>query len=137
MYQHMYSVQPSWNVWFPSSVQLQQELICRQGLYDSWCAPNTTVLLSSFHAIFPCIFWKNLVVHKPCWLANVQADSTLSRLNVLRERIDATEALISIHLDSRRNDLVAFDLVSRVQITIAYLHLAFFPTVMIQDFLFW
>ena len=42
----------------------------------------------------------------------LKADSTLSRLNVLREKIEATEALISIHLDSRRNDLVAFDLVS-------------------------
>ena len=30
---------------------------------------------------------------------------------MLKERIDATEALITIHLDSRRNDLVAFDLV--------------------------
>lgn len=36
----------------------------------------------------------------------------MSRLNILKERIEATEALISIHLDSRRNDLVAFDLVS-------------------------
>ena len=44
------------------------------------------------------------------WAA-LQADSTLSRLNVLRKKIDDTEALISIHLDSRRNDLVAFDLV--------------------------
>ena len=43
--------------------------------------------------------------------AVLQADSTLSRLNVLRKKIDDTEALISIHLDSRRNDLVAFDLV--------------------------
>ena len=44
-------------------------------------------------------------------LLMMQADSTLSRLNVLREKIDDTEALVSFHLDSRRNDLVAFDLV--------------------------
>ena len=49
----------------------------------------------------------------------LQADSTLSRLNVLKERIDATEALITIHLDSRRNDLVAFDLV-RPSLSVEY-----------------
>lgn len=47
--------------------------------------------------------------------SHLQADSTLSRLNVLREKIDDTEALITINLDSRRNDLVAFDLVSLTQ----------------------
>lgn len=36
----------------------------------------------------------------------------MSGLMVLRERIDATEALIAIDLDNRRNELVAFDLVS-------------------------
>ena len=34
---------------------------------------------------------------------------------VLKERIDATEALIAIDLDNRRNELVAFDLVSGFQ----------------------
>lgn len=41
----------------------------------------------------------------------MQADSTLSRVNVLQDKIEATEALLTIQLDSRRNDLVAFDLV--------------------------
>ena len=36
----------------------------------------------------------------------------MSGLMVLKERIDATEALIAIDLDNRRNELVAFDLVS-------------------------
>ena len=36
----------------------------------------------------------------------------MSGLIVLKERIDATEALIAIDLDNRRNELVAFDLVS-------------------------
>ena len=35
----------------------------------------------------------------------------MSGLMVLKERIDATEALIAIDLDNRRNELVAFDLV--------------------------
>lgn len=56
----------------------------------------------------------------------MQADSTLSRLNVLKERIDATEALISIHLDSRRNDLVAFDMVSAI--SLASFAVLLFPT---------
>ena len=33
----------------------------------------------------------------------------MSGLMVLKERIDATEALIAIDLDNRRNELVAFD----------------------------
>ena len=41
----------------------------------------------------------------------LQVDSLMSRLMVLKERIDATEALITIDLDNRRNELVAFDLV--------------------------
>ena len=40
----------------------------------------------------------------------------MSGLMVLKERIDATEALIAIDLDNRRNELVAFDLVSGFQI---------------------
>ena len=36
----------------------------------------------------------------------------MSGVMVLKERIDATEALIAIDLDNRRNELVAFDLVS-------------------------
>ena len=39
----------------------------------------------------------------------------MSGLMVLKERIDATEALIAIDLDNRRNELVAFDLVSGCQ----------------------
>ncbi|KAK9810373.1 hypothetical protein WJX72_009623 [[Myrmecia] bisecta] len=40
----------------------------------------------------------------------MQVDGNLSRLYILKERIEATEALISIDLDNRRNELVAFDL---------------------------
>jgi hypothetical protein len=40
-----------------------------------------------------------------------QVDDTLSRLEVLRDRIEATEALVTLDLDHRRNELVAFDLV--------------------------
>lgn len=42
----------------------------------------------------------------------VQVDFLMSGLMVLKERIDATEALIAIDLDNRRNELVAFDLVA-------------------------
>lgn len=42
----------------------------------------------------------------------MQVDFLMSGLMVLKERIDATEALIAIDLDNRRNELVAFDLVS-------------------------
>ena len=42
----------------------------------------------------------------------LQVDFLMSGLMVLKERIDATEALIAIDLDNRRNELVAFDLVS-------------------------
>ena len=41
----------------------------------------------------------------------MQVDTVLSRLTALKERIEATEALIEIDLDHRRNELVAFDLV--------------------------
>ena len=44
--------------------------------------------------------------------SEVQVDFLMSGLMVLKERVDATEALIAIDLDNRRNDLVAFDLVS-------------------------
>jgi hypothetical protein len=40
----------------------------------------------------------------------MQADFLLSRLFVLKERIDDTEDLVGIELDSRRNDLVALQL---------------------------
>ena len=43
--------------------------------------------------------------------ATMQVDHTLSRLNVLKERIESIEALVTIDLDHRRNELVAFDLV--------------------------
>ena len=36
----------------------------------------------------------------------------MSRLNALKERIEAIEALVTIDLDHRRNELTAFDLVS-------------------------
>ena len=110
---------PSLHIAIPCSVQLQRGLMCRQGLYDFCCAPNTTVLLISISCKFPLRVCEDYIVQGSRFLANVQADSSLSRLNVLRERIDATEALISIHLDSRRNDLVAFDLVSRVRIAMS------------------
>lgn len=42
----------------------------------------------------------------------LQVDHTLSRLNVLKDRIESIEALVTIDLDHRRNELVAFDLVS-------------------------
>ena len=45
----------------------------------------------------------------------------MSGLMVLKERIDATEALIAIDLDNRRNELVAFDLVSDSQSNFAAL----------------
>ncbi len=45
-------------------------------------------------------------------LGVMQVDFLMSGLMVLKERIDATEALIAIDLDNRRNELVAFDLVS-------------------------
>lgn len=44
-------------------------------------------------------------------LPRMQVDHTLSRLNVLKERIESVEALVTIDLDHRRNELVAFDLV--------------------------
>ena len=42
----------------------------------------------------------------------VQADFTLRRLQQLKERILGTESLVAIELDSRRNELVALNLVS-------------------------
>lgn len=47
-----------------------------------------------------------------CFALLVQFDTVLSRLTTLKERIDGTEALLEIDLDHRRNELVAFDLVS-------------------------
>ena len=41
----------------------------------------------------------------------VQADFTLRRLQQLKERILSTESLVAIELDSRRNELVALNLV--------------------------
>lgn len=43
----------------------------------------------------------------------MQVDTVLSCLTALKERIEGTEALIEIDLDHRRNELVAFDLVSQ------------------------
>ena len=44
----------------------------------------------------------------------VQTDSLLSRLKALKERIDATEAHVTLDLDHRRNQIVSFNLVSSV-----------------------
>ena len=41
----------------------------------------------------------------------MQADYTLRRLQQLKERIVSTEGLVAIELDSRRNELVALNLV--------------------------
>ena len=43
----------------------------------------------------------------------------LSRLTALKDKIEGTEALIEIDLDHRRNELVAFDLVSNLQTVFA------------------
>ncbi|DBB18146.1 TPA: hypothetical protein ACH3X3_003120 [Trebouxia sp. C0006] len=52
---------------------------------------------------------------------SMQVDFLMSGLMVLKERIDATEALIAIDLDNRRNELVAFDLVlSIVTVAVAF-----------------
>ena len=40
----------------------------------------------------------------------MQVDHSLSRLNALKDRIEAIESLVSIDLDHRRNELTAFDL---------------------------
>ncbi len=42
----------------------------------------------------------------------LQTDSLLSRLKALKERIDATEAHVTLDLDHRRNQIVSFNLVS-------------------------
>ena len=42
----------------------------------------------------------------------MQTDSLLSRLKGLKERIDATEAHVTLDLDHRRNQIVSFNLVS-------------------------
>lgn len=44
----------------------------------------------------------------------MQTDSLLSRLKALKERIDATEAHVTLDLDHRRNQIVSFNLVSSV-----------------------
>jgi hypothetical protein len=42
----------------------------------------------------------------------LQTDSLLSRLKALKERIDSTEAHVTLDLDHRRNQIVSFNLVS-------------------------
>ena len=44
----------------------------------------------------------------------VQVDEMLSRLSMLKEHVDTTEALCGLDLDRRRNELVAFSLVTAV-----------------------
>ncbi|KAK9854467.1 hypothetical protein WJX84_011965 [Apatococcus fuscideae] len=51
----------------------------------------------------------------------MQVDSLSSRLAMLKEKIEATESLIALDLDQRRNELTAFDLV----LTIVTLSVAF------------
>lgn len=46
----------------------------------------------------------------------MQVDAVLARLGMLKERIDATEACIALDLDHRRNELVAFNLVSLLHV---------------------
>ena len=62
------------------------------------------------------LHWKNIIlctfVMDSQGLSAMQVDFLMSGLMVLKERIDATEALIAIDLDNRRNELVAFDLAS-------------------------
>ncbi len=55
-----------------------------------------------------------------CWQL-LQTDGLFSRLAQLKEKIEATEALIQLDLDQRRNELTAFDLV----LTIVTLSVAF------------
>ena len=72
-------------------------------------------LLISFNAT-PCACWLATAYISPLVPGYtrslvLQVDFLMSGLMVLKERIDATEALIAIDLDNRRNELVAFDLV--------------------------
>jgi magnesium transporter len=55
----------------------------------------------------------------------MQADFLASRLGVLKERIDDTEDLVGIELDTRRNELVALQLL----VTLATAGLAVVSTV--------
>ena len=49
----------------------------------------------------------------------MQADFTLRRLQQLKERIMGTESLVAIELDSRRNELVALNLVCIISFVIS------------------
>ena len=50
-----------------------------------------------------------------------QVDSLSSRLTMLKEKIEATESLIALDLDQRRNELTAFDLVlTMVTLSVAF-----------------
>lgn len=49
----------------------------------------------------------------------LQVDAVLSRANNLKERIDATESLIMLDLDHRRNEIVGFNLVARCKTPLA------------------
>lgn len=51
---------------------------------------------------------KTAVVEVRLWW---QVDALLSRVKVLKERIEATESLITLDLDHRRNNIVEFNLV--------------------------
>ena len=52
-------------------------------------------------------------------LCGMQADFTLRRLQQLKERIMGTESLVAIELDSRRNELVALNLVCIISCVIS------------------
>ena len=43
-----------------------------------------------------------------------QVDAVLTRMTMLKERIEATESCIALDLDHRRNELVAYNLVRAV-----------------------
>ncbi len=76
--------------------------------------PKATVLSLSFFLVSLFFYW--VVDSTGICISHadggvMQVDFLMSGLMVLKERIDATEALIAIDLDNRRNELVAFDLV--------------------------
>lgn len=65
----------------------------------------------------------------------LQADSLLSRLKALKERIDATEAHVTLDLDHRRNQIVSFNLVVSIA-TISITWVSMTASVMGQNLYF-
>lgn len=68
--------------------------------------PASHVLCGKAHFAAHILF----VYQRDIWLM-LQADYTLRKLQQLKERITSTEGLVAIELDSRRNELVALNLV--------------------------